>query len=278
MIAGRALSPTADEGGVVNERLLEGHVGIVTGASRGIGAATAAALAAAGAAVVLAARDETALERVAGQIGAEGGRALVVPTDVGDAAAIERMVGRAVDEFGRLDVACNNAAGGGQAPTRIVDLPVDVYDSAIAITLRSVFVSMKFEIPAMLASGGGAIVNMASTAGLEAVGGLAGYVSAKHGVIGLTKTAALEYADQGIRVNAIAPGPILTENLERAGEEMQRRAAAAMPMRRVGRPEEIADAVVWLCSSHASYITGHTLPIEGGKLAGMAPFAAHAGS
>jgi NAD(P)-dependent dehydrogenase (short-subunit alcohol dehydrogenase family) len=262
----------------VSERLLEGQVGIVTGASRGIGAATAAALAAAGAAVVLAARDEAALQRVAERIGGDGGRALVAPTDVGDAAAIERMVEQTVDEFGRLDVACNNAAGGGQAPTRIVDLPIDVYDSAIAITLRSVFVSMKYEIPAMLASGGGAIVNMASTAGLEAVGGLAGYVSAKHGVIGLTKTAALEYADQGIRVNAIAPGPILTENLERAGEEMQRRAAAAMPMRRVGRPEEIADAVVWLCSSHASYITGHTLPIEGGKLAGMAPFAAHAGS
>jgi NAD(P)-dependent dehydrogenase (short-subunit alcohol dehydrogenase family) len=262
----------------VSEQHLEGQVAIVTGASRGIGAETARALAAEGAAVVLAARDEAALARVASVIEASGGRALAVPTDVGDAAEIQRMVERTVDEYGRLDVACNNAAGGGQAPTKLVDLPIDAYDSAISITLRSVFVSMKFEIPAMLASGGGAIVNMASTAGLEAVGGLAGYVSAKHGVIGLTKTAALEYADANVRVNAIAPGPILTENLERAGPEMQEKAAAAMPMRRVGRPDEVAAAVVWLCSAQSSYVTGHTLPVEGGKLAGMAPFAQHTGS
>jgi NAD(P)-dependent dehydrogenase (short-subunit alcohol dehydrogenase family) len=141
-----------------------------------------------------------------------------------------------------------------------------------------VFLSLKFEIPAMLASGGGAIVNMSSTPGLEGVGGLAGYVSAKHGVIGLTKTAALEYANRNIRVNAIAPGPIRTENLERAGPEMERRAGQAMPMQRVGRPEEVASLVVWLCSPEASYITGVTVPIEGGKLAGMAPFAGMSGS
>ena len=114
---------------------------------------------------------------------------------------------------------------------------------------------------------------MSSTSGLEAVGGLAGYVSAKHGVIGLTKTAALEYASRGIRVNAVAPGPILTENLERAGPEMQRRAGDAMPTRRIGQSDEVARAVVWLCSDQASYTTGATLPLEGGKLAGMAPFA-----
>jgi NAD(P)-dependent dehydrogenase (short-subunit alcohol dehydrogenase family) len=136
-----------------------------------------------------------------------------------------------------------------------------------------VCLSLKFEIPALLATGGGTIVNMSSTAGVEAVGGLAGYVSAKHGVIGLTKTAALEYADRGIRVNAVAPGPILTENLERAGEEAQRRAAMSMPMRRVGTAAEVAATVLWLCSEDASYITGATIPIEGGKLAGMAPFA-----
>jgi NAD(P)-dependent dehydrogenase (short-subunit alcohol dehydrogenase family) len=178
-----------------------------------------------------------------------------------------------VKTFGRLDFAFNNAAGGGQPPTRIADLPVESYDSAIATTLRSVFLSLKYEIPAILESGGGAIVNMSSTAGLEAVGGLAGYVSAKHGVIGLTKAAALEYADQGIRVNAVAPGPILTENLERAGEEAQKKAAMAMPMRRIGRAEEVAAVVLWLCSDESSYVTGATIPIEGGKLAGMAPFA-----
>src|SRR5205085_5710301 len=179
-----------------------------------------------------------------------------------------------VARFGRLDFAFNNAAGGGQAPTPMVDLPIDAYDSAIAATLRSVFVSLKFEIAAMLDNGGGAIVNMASTAGTEAVGGLAGYVSAKHGVIGLTKTAALDYASRGVRVNAVAPGPILTENLERAGSEMQERAGLAMPMRRIGQPDEVARAVVWLCSDQASFTTGVTLPIDGGKLAGMAPFGA----
>jgi NAD(P)-dependent dehydrogenase (short-subunit alcohol dehydrogenase family) len=249
------------------------RVAIVTGASRGIGAQTARAFASEGARVVLAARSTTALEQLAEDIEAGGGRAVAVPTDVTDASSVEALVARTIDTFGRLDVAFNNAAGGGQPPTRIADLPVESYDSAIATTLRSVFLSLKFEIPALLATGGGAIVNMSSTAGVEAVGGLAGYVSAKHGVIGLTKTAALEYADRGIRVNAVAPGPILTENLERAGEEAQRRAAMSMPMRRVGTAAEVAATVLWLCSEDASYITGATIPIEGGKLAGMAPFA-----
>ena len=176
---------------------------------------------------------------------------------------------RTVQTFGRLDLAFNNAAGGGLPPTPLAD----AYDTAIAITLRSVFLSMKFEIPAILQTGeGGAIVNMSSTAGLEAVGGLAGYVSAKHGVIGLTKTAALDYGDRNIRVNAVAPGPILTDNLARAGEESQWQAASAMPIRRVGQPDEVARVVVWLCSDRASYITGATIPIDGGKLAGVLPF------
>jgi NAD(P)-dependent dehydrogenase (short-subunit alcohol dehydrogenase family) len=257
----------------VGERpILEGRVAIITGASRGIGAATSRAFAAAGAAVALAARDEAALARLADQLLAGGGRAIAVPTDVADPASVERLVDRTVGAFGRLDLAFNNAAGGGQGPTPLADLPVDAYDSAIAITLRGVFLSMRYEIPAMLEAGGGAIVNMASTAGLEGVGGLAGYVSAKHGVVGLTKTAALDYADRNLRVNALAPGPVLTDNLERAGEDAQRLAALAMPMRRIGRPEEVAAAVVWLCSDQAAFITGATLPIDGGKLAGAAPF------
>jgi NAD(P)-dependent dehydrogenase (short-subunit alcohol dehydrogenase family) len=252
--------------------LLEGKVAIVTGASRGIGALTARAFAAAGAAVALAARDEQALASVA-----EGDRWRRRPGSHRRdrrfrPAAVERLVERTTDAYGRLDVAFNNAAGGGHPPTYLADVSVEDFDSALAITLRGIFLAMKYEIPAMLESRGGAVVNMSSTAGLDAVGGLAAYVSSKHGVIGLTKVAALDYADQGIRVNAVAPGPILTERLEEAGEEAQHQAGLAMPMRRIGLPQEVASAVVWLCSDQASYITGATLPIDGGKLAGAAPF------
>jgi NAD(P)-dependent dehydrogenase (short-subunit alcohol dehydrogenase family) len=251
---------------------LADRVALVVGASRGIGAEAARAFARAGAAVALAARDERALSSVAGEIEAEGGRAVVIPADVTDPASMERLVGRTLEALGRLDAALNNAAGGGHPPTPLAEVRVDDFDSALQVSLRGVFLGMKFEIPAMLESGGGAIVNMASTAGLEAVGGLAGYVSSKHGVIGLTKVAALDYGERGVRVNAIAPGPILTDRLAEAGEEMQRRAGMAMPMRRIGQVHEVAAAVVWLCSEQASFITGATLPVDGGKLAGTAPF------
>jgi len=131
---------------------------------------------------------------------------------------------------------------------------------------------MRHEIPAMLQTGGGAIVNMSSTAGLQGVGGLATYVAAKHGLEGLTKVAALDYGTQGIRVNAIAPGPVLTDNLIRAGEAAQHAAAAAMPLGRIGRPQDVAEAVVWLSSPEANFVTGTTLVLDGGKLAGTPPF------
>ena len=254
------------------QNLLEGKVALVTGASRGIGAATAKAFAIAGAAVVLAARDQRALAQVAEEIAATGGRSLAVVADVSDPVSVERLIERVLDAYGRLDAAFNNAAGGGHPPMALDQVSVDDFESAVAINLRGTFVAMKYEIPAMLAGGGGAIVNMSSTAGLDAVGGLAAYVATKHGVIGLTKVAALDYAARGIRVNAVAPGPILTDRLAQAGEEAQRQAGLAMPMRRIGRPNEVAAAVVWLCSDQASFITGVTLPIDGGKLAGAAPF------
>jgi NAD(P)-dependent dehydrogenase (short-subunit alcohol dehydrogenase family) len=252
---------------------LEGKVAIVTGASRGIGAAVARAFSHAGAAVVLAARDGDALDRLAGELTEAGGRALAVPTDVTDGDAVARLVGGALSTFGRLDIACNNAAGGGHPPTPLAEVTVEAFDSAFAVNLRGVFLAMRHEIPAMLDSGGGAIVNMSSTAGQQAVGGLAAYVSTKFGLEGLTKVAALDYAARGVRVNAIAPGPILTDALGRAGPAGQQAAAAAMPMRRVGQPDEVAAAAVFLCSDDAAFITGTTLVIDGGKLAGSPPFA-----
>ena len=181
-----------------------------------------------------------------------------------------------LEEIGKLDIAFNNAAGGGHEPTPLSDVTVEDFDSALAVNLRGTFLCLKYELAAMLPNRSGAIVNMASTAGLEAVGGLAGYVSSKHAIVGLSKVAALDYANRGIRVNAIAPGPILTEKLQLAGPQAQRAAARAMPMRRVGTPEEVAATVLWLCTDAASFITGATVPIDGGKLAGTPPFAATA--
>lgn len=251
---------------------MTGKVALVTGASRGIGAAVARAFRSAGACVAIAARDSAALDVLADELGRGDGHALAVPADVTDPTAVAAMVQRVVAQFGRLDFACNNAAGGGHPPTPLAEVPIEAFDSGLAVSLRGVFLSLREEIPAIVRSGGGAIVNMSSTAGLQAVGGLASYVAAKHGVEGLTKVAALDYAGAGLRVNAISPGPILTDNLKRAGAAGQQAAAAAMPLQRVGHPEEVAAAVVWLCSDAADFITGTSLTIDGGKLAGTPPF------
>ncbi|HEX4214294.1 MAG TPA: SDR family NAD(P)-dependent oxidoreductase [Candidatus Dormibacteraeota bacterium] len=243
-----------------------GRVAIVTGASRGIGATTARVLHRAGASVVLAARDRAALDELAGELGE---RALPVVTDVSDPVSVEHMVEAAVGTFGRLDAAVNGAAGGGTRPTPLGELPVDAFDGAIAVSLRGVFLSMRFEIPAMLASGGGSIVNIASTAGLQGVGGIAGYVAAKHGVVGLTRSAAIDYASRGVRVNAIAPGPIATNQLRGLGPDMAERVRSSIPMHRTGTPEECGELALWLCSDASAFITGTAIPIDGGKLAGM---------
>ncbi len=249
---------------------LAGKVALVAGASRGIGAATAQAFARAGASVVLAARDEAALGEVARTITGQGGTALAVRADVGDADSMQALVERTLQAFGRLDAAFNNATDGPR-PTPLADIEPEDFDRAIRTNVRGTFLGMKYEIQAMLRSGGGAIVNMASTAGVHGVANLAGYVAGKAAIIALTKVAALDYADRNIRVNVVAPGPILTHHLEAAGEEAQRRAALATPMGRVGRVDEVAAAVVWLCSNEASFVTGTTLPLDGGQLAGTKP-------
>jgi NAD(P)-dependent dehydrogenase (short-subunit alcohol dehydrogenase family) len=247
-----------------------GRVALVIGASRGIGAATAEAFGAAGAAVVLAARDTAALKSVADGIEANGGRALAVGTDVTDADSMRRLVEAAVSTFGRLDSAFNNAAAG-PLPAPLAEIDPDEFDLGIATNIRGTFLGMKFQIPAMLASGGGAIVNMASIAGLNGTANLAAYVAGKAGIIGLTKVAALDYADQGIRVNVVAPGPIRTYHIEAAGEQAMRGAAMSTPMRRMGSAAEVARAVLWLCSDESSFITGTVMPIDGGQAAGNKP-------
>ena len=249
---------------------MRGRVALVAGASKGIGAATAEAFAAAGAAVVLGARDTAALESVASRIRSGGGQALAVRLDVTDAESVSHLVDQALATFGRLDAAFNNAAAG-PLPAPLADIDPAEFDLGIATNIRGTFLGMKFQIPAMLRSGGGAIVNMASIAGLNGTANLAAYVAGKAGIIGLTKVAALDYADQGIRVNVVAPGPILTYHLEAAGPQAQRLAGQSTPMRRVGSPAEVAQAVLWLCSDQSSFITGTVLPLDGGQAAGNKP-------
>jgi len=247
-----------------------GKVALVAGASKGIGAAAAEAFAAAGAAVVLAARDANALGAVAARIEAAGGRALPVRTDVSDPASASAMVEAALAEYGRLDAAFNNATEGPK-PAPLAEIDPGEFDRGIATNVRGTFLGMKYQIPAMLRTGGGAIVNMASVAGLTGTANLAAYVAGKAGIIGLTRVAALDYADQGIRVNVLAPGTILTHHLEAAGPQAQRLAAQAAPMRRIGTTAEVAQAVLWLCSAESSYLTGAVIPLDGGQSAGFKP-------
>jgi NAD(P)-dependent dehydrogenase (short-subunit alcohol dehydrogenase family) len=248
-----------------------GRVALVAGASRGIGAVTARAFARAGAAVALAARDAAALDAVAAAIEADGGRALALPTDVADAEASAALVERTVAAFGRLDMAFNNATGSAM-PAPLAEVEPAAFDAMLATNVRGTYLGLRAQIPAMLATaGGGAIVNMASFAGARGVAGLGPYVAAKAGIIALTEVAALDYADQGVRVNVVAPGPILTHHLERAGAEAQRQAAASVPMGRIGTPQDVADVVLWLCSAQSAFVTGATVPVDGGQLAGIKP-------
>jgi NAD(P)-dependent dehydrogenase (short-subunit alcohol dehydrogenase family) len=254
----------------MSDQPMQGKVALVAGASRGIGAAAAEAFAAAGAAVVLGSRDIATLKGVAAGIVASGGRAIAVRADVTDPDSMRNLVGQAMTAYGRLDMAFNNASGG-PLPAPLADLDPEEFDVGIATNIRGTFLGMKFQIGAMLAGGGGAIVNMASVAGVNGTANLAAYVAGKAGIIGLTKVAALDYADQGIRVNVVAPGPILTHHLAAAGPRAQQLAGQSAPMRRTGTPAEVARTVLWLCSDGSSYITGSVIPVDGGQLAGNKP-------
>ena len=254
----------------VSDRPMQGRVALVAGASKGIGAVTARAFADAGAAVVLAARDAAAVESVAKRIESDGGQAMAVRADVTDAESVRSLVERAMARYGRLDAAFNNATDGPR-PAPLAEIDPDEFDRGITTNIRGTFLGMNFQIPAMLASDGGTIVNMASLAGLTGTANLAAYVAGKAGIIGLTKVAALDYADQGIRVNVVAPGPILTHHLEAAGPEAQRQAGLATPMRRTGTAPEVARVVLWLCGRQSSFVTGAVIPVDGGQAAGIKP-------
>lgn len=251
---------------------LSGKVALVTGASRGIGAAIAGSLAGAGAHVVLASRGTTGLDRQVEAIASTGGKAVAMPVNVGDEDSVKALLAQIRDRFGRLDAAVNNAAGGGRPPAPLAEWESEEFDSAIAVNLRGMFLCLKYEIELMLASGSGAIVNMSSTAGEQGVAGLSGYVASKFGVGGLTRVAALDYAAEGIRVNAIAPGPILTDRLAEAGQAAQDRVAAAVPLGRIGSTADVAAAALWLCSEQSSFVTGTVLAVDGGRLAGTPAF------
>ncbi len=245
---------------------VDGKIALVTGAGSGIGRATALVFAREGAKVVVADVVVDGGEETVRQIKAAGGEALFIKADMAKAAEVEAMVQKAVTTYGRLDCAHNNAGIEG-ATGKTADYREEDWDRVIRVNLTGVWFCMKYEISQMLKQGGGAIVNTASDAGLLGVPQMPAYVASKHGVVGLTKTAALEYAKSGIRVNAVCPGVIKTPMVERiTGQRAGRaeRMAAIEPVGRMGKPEEIAEAVVWLCSEAASFVTGLPMSVDGG--------------
>jgi NAD(P)-dependent dehydrogenase (short-subunit alcohol dehydrogenase family) len=245
----------------------EGKVALVTGGGSGIGRATAIAFARDGAHVVIGNRNVQRGEETVAMIRDAGGKATFKQTDVVVAAEIESLVDHAVKTYGRLDMAFNNAGIEGDVQPTLIDQTEATFDAVMGVNVKGVWLSMKYEIPRMLEQGGGAIVNCSSVAGVIGFPGVGIYVASKHAVIGLTKTAALEFSAQGIRVNAVNPAVIDTKMVDRLADGMNMKKDDLIsfhPIGRIGRVEEVAEAVLWLCSSKASFVTGHSLLVDGG--------------
>lgn len=247
----------------------EDSVALVTGAATGIGLETALAFARAGCRVVVSDRDVARGEAAAARVRALGREAMFVACDVALPGQVEQLHRHIMTTWGRLDAACNNAGIEGEtAPT--ADCTLENFDRVIGVNLRGLFLCLREQLRIMQAQGGGAIVNMASVAGLVGFGGLPAYCASKGGVVQLTKAAALEYATQGIRINAVCPGAIKTEMIDRITHEApaaEQQFAALHPMNRMGTVQEVADAVVWLCSPGAGFVTGQALAVDGGLVA-----------
>lgn len=248
----------------------EGKSAFITGGGTGIGRATALALAAEGCAVTVAGRTARTLEETVGEIEAAGGRARYAICDVADETAVANAVKSAAGRTGRLDFAVNSAGVDGEGPETTIDYPMDKFDRMMATNVRGVFLSMKHELLQMQAQGFGSIINISSGAGLTGVPGYAAYSASKWAEIGMTKSAAIEYAKHGIRINAICPGLVdtpLWQQSAAADEENANRLIGAHPIGRIAQASEIADAIVWLCSDKSSYLVGAALPLDGGYTA-----------